>query len=92
MIDYRLPYFYHLALTAMFGVFAFGQIRSIFDTLLDPGTRAVMVCSAIPALFAGVYFLRRYQSRSDLSVREALFALFAVQIVTQAIFWFLRLG
>ena len=89
MLDYRLPYHYHLGPAIMLAVYAFNKLKWAFERLHD--VRLVLLCIliALPAIAAAAHFYKQYQAQRDLSVREGIFVLFAVQFSTQIILFLL---
>lgn len=90
MPDFRLPYFYHLAAAALLGFFLANRLERLFrHPQQDPMFYLIAFLTLLPAGTAAVYFVRGYQEQRDLSVREGLFILVVVQIVTAMIPFFL---
>ncbi|OAV44029.1 hypothetical protein [Lewinella sp. 4G2] len=90
MYDYRLAYFYNLSITVLLGMYVFSRISTVIKFPDDPYRNIVYLIAALPSAIAAYHFWQQYQERRELSVREGVFILTAVQIATNMIGWFLR--
>lgn len=101
MPDIHLPYFYNLPVAILLSLLALGEVQSVLhlsdmdviftttyyspmvDFPLWPYIRIAMI--TLPTVMAAGYFFRQYSRRNDLSLREAIFIIFAVNVFSSLI-------
>lgn len=89
--DVRLPYFYHMPVAVLLGIYIAGKIEglgSIPDN--DPMIVIRTVFMILPAATGAVYFFRQFKARNDLHLRESVFILGMIQFLTYLLPSFLR--
>jgi len=104
--DIRLPYFYNLPIAVLLGFYIWSRLERLllFLVACDGSPQLLGVGAAdtlwliylktfltvLPAASAAIHFLQQFSRRNDLSLRETIFILTAVNILTSLISVFLR--
>lgn len=103
--DIRLPYFYNLPIAVLLGFYIWSRLERMLlflgacdgaPELLGVGATDTLgliylktFLTILPAATAAVHFVQQFNRRNDLSLRETIFILTAVNILTSLISVFL---
>jgi hypothetical protein len=100
MLDIRLPYFYNLPVAILLTLYVVNKLEAVFMTsfiwnqnhtagFLLPVAQDLLVFKvlliSLPALTAATWFFRQFYLRNDLYVREMIFILSIVNVLSYLI-------
>ena len=90
MTDVNLPYFYNLPPAVLLGIYSASRLQDIANPHPGSHSALALIVMLIPSLTAGFYFLQQFREQRELSLRQGLFILVAVQLLTSLLPSFLR--